>query len=178
MKLKLIAIITVLALLLTSCNFTFTKKTSGGDSGSKTNSTKSVQDDLIAYINEGLMPIADLEKQAVESYQSVSGQNYTDDNTMYEAMTKTVVPNYQQFRDKLVALAPQTKEVKEIHEVYINGVNSQLEGFKMVVEAIEKQDAGIIEQANVKLDAGKAGIDDFKSRINKLAEEYDVTITE
>jgi hypothetical protein len=183
MKKTLVVIITVLTLFLTSCNFLIPKNSSNNNNNNNnTNNTNtkgttvSVQDDLIDYINNGLSPIASLEQQAIDAYQSVSGENYKDDQTMYDAMTKTVIPNYEEFQKKLEALSPQTKEVQDLHAIYINGVNSQMEGFKMVIEALEKSDASIIEQANVKLQAGKAGIDNFKSTMDSMAKQYDVTI--
>ena len=42
-----------------------------------------VQDDVVTYMNESLPSVAEQELEAIGLYESVSGANYTDDETMY-----------------------------------------------------------------------------------------------
>lgn len=75
-----------------------------------------VQDDLINYINSELAPLADLEAEAIEKYESVVGINYTSDIIVYNTLIREVVPTYRKFVDRLEKIRPRTKEVQEVHE--------------------------------------------------------------
>lgn len=135
MKIKLLFVISFF--LLIAC---------GGDS---------VQKDLLNYVNEGIQPLASLESEAIDAYGSVSGENYESDSAMYYTMVETVIPKYEEFYSKLQAIKPTTEEVSKMHQEYIEGAADQLEAFRLIREAIEKQDIDIINTANTDLDKAR-----------------------
>lgn len=135
----------------------------------------SVQDDLLDYINVELVKVTDLENEAVSAYESVSGTNYTNDNTMYQTMVNTVIPKYEQFLSILESIEPETQEVMDIHQTFLDGARLQMDGFNLVVEALEKQDRDLVNTANEKLNQGKSYIDQFQSDLQALAQENGVT---
>lgn len=71
-----------------------------------------VQDDLLNYINKEIEVVADLENKAVSKYESVTGVNYTNDQTLYDALLDEIIPTYQDFLKKLEDISIETDEVK------------------------------------------------------------------
>ena len=54
----------------------------------------------------------------------------------------------------------------------------QLEAFKLIMEAIEKQDPQIIEKANKDLDLAKELIAQWRSDLDELCKTHDVVVGE
>ncbi|MHA7138117.1 hypothetical protein ACRTEV_12730 [Rossellomorea arthrocnemi] len=137
-----------------------------------------VQDDLLNYINEDMKPLAVLEEEAIAEYDSVTGDNYVDDMTTYIHIEEVVVPMYRDFIEQLEAVDPETSEVKELHESYIEAVNIQNNAMLRLLAAIEQQDYEMVADANEMLAEGRAGIRSFTSELERLAEEHNVEITD
>jgi hypothetical protein len=135
-----------------------------------------IQSDILNYVNEELKTAHDLEEKAVSAYKSVAGANYTDDQTMHDALVNEVIPNYTEFINELENVTIETDELKEIHEIYLKGANLQFNGFEKIVEAIEKQDSGLIEEANQLLEEGRLQIEDYNTKLDELAEENNVEV--
>lgn len=135
-----------------------------------------VQDDILNYVNEETTRAAELESKAIAAYEGVSGANYQDDQTMYDALVNEVIPTYSEFMNELEAVTIETDELKEIHEIYLKGADLQHQGFVKIVDALEKQDANIIEEANQLLNEGKKNIEDYQKKLDSLAKDHDVEI--
>ena len=104
-----------------------------------------VQDDLLNYINKEMADTSKLEEKAVSAYEAVSGINFTDDETMHEALVNEVLPNYSKLIDHLTAVNIETDEVQAVHDHFIKGAEAQLKAFETIVEGLEKQDSELIE---------------------------------
>lgn len=133
-----------------------------------------VQEDLINYINVEIPKVADLETEAIDAYESVSGENYESDSTMYYTMTETVVPKYEEFYSILQNIKPSTKEVAVLHKEYVRAAASQLEGFRLILNAIEKQDPEIIVHANENLDEGRALLRIWQTDLDSACTKHNV----
>src|SRR5882724_4886540 len=90
-------------------------------------SSDDVQKDLLNYINTELPKVSALEKEAVAAYESISGNNYTTDSTMYYTIKQTVLPKYEEFSSKLTAIQPATEEISAMHGEYIKAAGDQME---------------------------------------------------
>jgi hypothetical protein len=135
-----------------------------------------VQDDLLNYINKETTTAAQLEDKAISAYGSVSGVNYQDDQTLYDALVTEIIPDYKEFIKELESVDIETDELKEIHDIYLTGANHQYNGFLKIVEALENQDIGMIEEANKMLDEGRKNINEYLDKLNALAEDHNVEI--
>ncbi|MDR7078537.1 Tfp pilus assembly protein PilP [Neobacillus niacini] len=135
-----------------------------------------VQDDILNYINEDLKSAQNLEVKAVSAYEGVAGANYTDDQTMHNALVTAVIPTYTKLLNELESVNIETDELKEIHAIYLSGVQKQFSAFEKIIEAIEKQDSNIIDEANKLLEEGRLQIEDYNDKLDALAEENNVEI--
>jgi hypothetical protein len=139
-------------------------------------STDEVQKDLLNYVNTELPKVAALESEAVDAYASVVGENYKSDSIMYATIQETVIPKYEEFYGKLSSVHPSTKEVTTMHEEYVKAAKDQLEGFKLISLAIEKQDPEIIKQGNTDLDEAKNLIDVWRKDLDEKCKKHGVIL--
>jgi len=136
------------------------------------------QDNLVNYINEDVKPLASLEAEAVRAYEGATGDNYTDDETLYNKLDKEVIPKYSKLIKKVKAIKVSDSEIKKIHQEYIDSAEKQYSAFEMFKEALEKQDASIVTEANKKLSEGKEGLDQYNKDLKALADERNIDFEE
>lgn len=137
-----------------------------------------VQEDLLNYINEELPKIVDLESTVIEGYDNVSGNNYTNDEVMYLSIRDEILPASLRLIEAAEDITPETKEVKDIHEIYISAINTQNSAFTTILSALETQDYEKISIANEKLDDSRKKMRDYTSSITELAKEHNVEFLE
>jgi len=135
-----------------------------------------VQDDLLNYVNKEMKEAAKLEETAVSAYEGVSGTNYQNDQTMYDVLNRDVIPNYSEFIKELDSVKIETDKLREIHEIYIEGADIQFNAFAIIKQAIEEQDADLIQKANDMLADARRHLREYQTKLNKLAKEHDVEI--
>jgi len=133
-----------------------------------------VQLDLLNYINVEMPKVATLETEAIEAYASISGENYQGDSLMYFTIVETIVPKYEEFYTILKDIKPATAEVQSLHKEYIQAAADQLEAFKLILDAIEKQDANIITQANDDLAEGRALLKMWRADLDSACVKHNV----
>ena len=136
--------------------------------------TDKVALDLTNYLNQGVLNIAELEQKSLARYASVTGSNYKNDQTVYEALRDYVIPLCKRFIRGLRALQPETEEVRSLNRIYIDGTESLLEGFKLVMLAIETQDASLIRPANENLEKGRLENERWRNELIALAGKHGV----
>ncbi len=137
-------------------------------------STDPVKKDLITYVNDGMLPLAQDEKAVTDKYESVTGDKYTDDLTLYNTLKDNIIPEYTKFVDKLEAVKTETPEVRALHETYIKAASTQKEAFITMVDALDKQDLNLVNESNAKLSEGRKLFRDFQEQLNTLAKKHDV----
>ncbi|MBN8577252.1 MAG: hypothetical protein J0L66_09925 [Cytophagales bacterium] len=136
-----------------------------------------VQQDLINYINVEMPKVATLESEALEAYESISGANYQNDSTMYYTITETVLPKYEEFYALLKDIKPATEDVNQLHAKYLQAAEDQLQAFKLILDAIEKQDPQIIIAANKDLAEGRALLTTWRASLDSACAKHQVVFT-
>ena len=130
--------------------------------------------DLVEYVNQDILDIAQLEQKALESYASVTGKNYTKDEKVYEALKNDVIPHYGQFIDLLNDINPKTRDVRELHGIIVRGTEYLYNGFKTKMSGIEKKDKYLIREANRQIEKGRAETDKWRKKLEDLCKNYGV----
>ena len=138
--------------------------------------TDAFQKDLLNYINVELPKVASLESEALGAYSSVVGSNYTTDSAMYMKITETVIPKYQQFTGQLEAITPATDELKKVHAEYITAAKEQLKAFNLITDALLKQDANEIKEANAELSKAVTQIESWKTDLLDMCKKHNIVI--
>ncbi|PFG04217.1 hypothetical protein [Bacillus sp. es.034] len=69
---------------------------------------------IINFINEDIKRVAEYEVVAFESLASVSGVNYTDDETLYKELTSTTIPSYEKALGEAESIEREIPELEEM----------------------------------------------------------------
>jgi hypothetical protein len=118
----------------------------------------------------------DIEESAIiEKYDSVMGDNYTDDENFYNKLVNEIVPETKRFVDKLENISSNDKELRDIHEMRISAWNAQLNGFIMMISALETGDISKVTEANDLISKAKKLGRDWEEAIEEYARKYDIS---
>lgn len=91
--------------------------------------------------------LMDDEANVLKRWNSVSGSSYVNDGYMYQALDTYIINNYDDFVTKLEKIQPQTKEVQDLHAMYVQGAEKQLEAFKLMKDGLEKKNKDVMNNA-------------------------------
>lgn len=136
-----------------------------------------IKNDISSYINDSLPALMDLDTIVSDGYASVSGDNYTDDKTMYDVIKDQVMPVSSELIGMAEAIVPKTEEVRTIHEEYISAINTQHSAFGLILSALEAQDYSIVSLANEKMSEARAFMREYIADLYEIAAEYDIEIS-
>lgn len=125
--------------------------------------------DIVTYVNQGLIAIAELEQKSLDSYASITGKNATTDLKLLDTLRDFIVPTYKRFLTGLRAIKPETQEVRKVHSIYVKAAESTLEGFQTLMIGLENNDQKIIQQGNKKLEEGRLGIEQWRIELTELS---------
>jgi hypothetical protein len=106
-----------------------------------------VQEDLIEYLNKRLK-VVNLWKEAEKYYDSVGGENYTDDQTMYITVKSQVLPRFSEVVEKAEEIQPATKEVSDLHEIYVESANLEHNAIIILLSALERSNVELTAKSN------------------------------
>ncbi len=142
------------------------------------NAKNPVTDDLLSYINTELPKVAKYEEAAIDAYDSVSGDNYTDDDDMYEALIDVVLPNYRKLVNGIEAITIKlkTKQVRKLNEKYVEAANTQLNAFTLLEIMLRTQNGDRMVEYNERLDKGRRLIREWQIELNDLCEKNGVEL--
>ncbi len=135
-----------------------------------------VAPDLVTYVNQGILNISALEKKAFESYASVTGQNYTSDEAVFNALKDDVIPTYSRYIYLLKKIEVDTLEVLQLHRIYIQGAELLEKGFRTKMSGIENENVNLINRGNSEIEAGYAITEKWRSELTTLYKAHGVKI--
>ncbi len=124
--------------------------------------------DIVNYVNQGLISIAELEKKSLERYASVAGKNFTSNRKLLETLKDFVIPTYKRFVTGLRSISPETQDVRNVHAIYLKAAEATLEGFQTIMIGLENNDERIIQEGNKKLEEGRIGVEKWRAELNEL----------
>jgi protein involved in polysaccharide export with SLBB domain len=130
--------------------------------------------DLVDYVNRGLTSIEELEKNALDRYDSVTGKNYFTDEKVYDALRNDIIPEYERLVDLLRDVKPKTMEVMELHLIYIRNSEDILGGFRAKMLGLDKKDAQLIKAANKQIEDGRRANEKWREELANLLKKYGV----
>ena len=130
-----------------------------------------VKIDLKNYSNQ-IKQISAQEEDALKRWNSVSGDNFVNDGYMYQALDTYIIDNYSQFLEKLNGIKPQTKEIQELNNIYIQAAQKQLNGFKMMRDGLEKHNKDIMKKSYQLLTEGRTEEKNWVKKYEELSKSH------
>ena len=130
------------------------------------------------YVNTSMTTIGVLETSLLESYTSVVGNNYTNDNALYTELKLKTLNRAQALNSEAIRIgeALTDEEIKEVHDLYVSYSAEFLEALNLLKSAIEQKDLTISAQATEKLNSANTFAQEYQARLQSLAEEYEVEL--
>jgi hypothetical protein len=136
-------------------------------------STDLVQEDLLNYWNEQMVPLDSEETAIMDAFNNAIGDNYTSDEDLLVVLEK-ITPQYKKLNERIEAIRPETPEIKALHELYIVASNQQYNAFLQMNAAIKQADENLVVEANQKIDEASASLREYENKLIELQKEHDV----
>ena len=108
--------------------------------------------------------IADDEEYIADKYQAMFDDNL-DDYDIYTTLRDDIIPKAKDFMEKLEEISPKDKELRKIHNIWIDAWNMQYGAFTLILSAVENSDSAQATEANDRLDMAKKLFRDFKDAL-------------
>lgn len=137
---------------------------------------KEAQEAAQNYIDTASLTLGTLEKQMLESYTSVIGENYTDDSTMCMEFVLNTIPMATNLKTTADGITESitNEDVLKVHNIYLNYV-SEFEGaLRLLLTAVDEQDQTIAAEANAMLNNANTYSVEFREALQELQEEYNL----
>lgn len=134
-----------------------------------------VKDDLYTYLTE-MTEVQELQKSAINEYNTCVANEEADSQQLLSSLQNSIIPNYENYLEKLNAVAPETEEVQNIKTVCVNGANKQLEALNKVAEAIEACDTDLLNEADTLIVESETLFSDYENQLNALAAEHEINL--
>ncbi len=116
----------------------------------------SLADELVTYINDDMPAILSLEEQMTASFDSITGDNFTNDADMYTEIAEVTLPAVTEMNTLATAIVPENKELNAVHSLLCEYTAKYMEGYAALLTALEAQDEAMVESANVALEEAAA----------------------
>ena len=181
LKNVMFTLLAICCLVLAGCNYEV-KVSSNSNEGQETNSAdkentlseKEKQAALLDFINGDIAKVSSFEVEAFQSFSSVSGENYINDELMYEELTSTTVPAYEKALEETEKLEAPFPEMEPLLEQIKTASNAFYEALLLQKQALEEQDEEIMNQANEKLLEYSDLIGAYHEDMKALTNEYNI----
>lgn len=138
--------------------------------------TKTVQEDLVEFINDELPGIATDKDNALTIYNSYFNGTEVDNSALLTDLKSKAIPSLEKYIENLSAIEVETDEVKEVKQAYLMGVQKQYEAMKMVVNAVENEMPDYLVQAEALIVEAQTYMNDYENKVKELAASNQITI--
>ena len=137
-----------------------------------------VADDLVQYVETDLKAILPKEQEAISNYNMVCEQtNKLSSKEVIQKFETSILPDYKEFLDNLKKLQPQTQEVRELKDIYVEGATLQYEAMNMIVEALKQQDSNKMKEADELIVKAKSKLQTYEVKLTRLAKDNEIGVT-
>ncbi|MDQ0233429.1 hypothetical protein [Metabacillus malikii] len=175
---KLSLTIAIVFILVGCSHFPSSVKITVGEQEDSTSNSeltyKDKQKEIVDFINEDMNEIASYEKKANEALAKVSGENFRNDKELHTVLTNEVLPEYEKAIEKAKSLEVTTDELNPIKEEILGVLDIYYKALLLEKEALEKNDAKLIEQSNAMVDDYLNALSDYHKNMETLAEKYGI----
>jgi hypothetical protein len=155
-----------LVLSLTACTVNVGVPNGSGSSTQTQNESALSSSAIDEYLNQ-INSLVGQESELLGRYGSVTGENYTDDLTMFNTLVE-LLPDVQKFIAEIETITPSDSNLAAIHQKFIDGWNLQAKGMTLATAALQEQDFGKMAEANEALAEGRSLLASFAKELESL----------
>lgn len=168
-KLYIIGVTAALACALAGCG----KKDTTADAGA------SVKDDVIEFVNVELPTAKADHDSAIATYNAYFADGSNQDLATYkDALQNTAIPTMEKCITTISGLETETDEVKALKDTYLQSVQKEYEAMKMVVSAIDGENADYLTQADSLISEAASLMNDYQTQLQTIANEQGIVVNQ
>lgn len=170
------SIITVVLMLVGCSNDSSTseKQETKGNVSKEGLSYEEKQKEIVDFINNDIQKIVAYETEANQQLATVSGNNYSSDEELYEVLMSKVIPTYEKAVNEAKDLQVSAEELEPMKSKIGEATGTYYEALMLEKEALEKKDKGLIEESNAKGQEYVELINSYHEDMKDLASEYEI----
>lgn len=131
-----------------------------------------VADDLLDYLNNRMQPLNPLLDDAGRAYERF--RKATSDRRALRVLRQQVIPKHQAVSHRLRAIQPRTREVREIHALYLRAQALRGDSLSQMADAIENRSLRRMKAANDKIAAAIQSLTAWDKRLDALTRAHDL----
>ncbi len=162
---KISFIILILFLLFTGCSKNSIKE------------NDLIKKELTKYLEQDITSIEYIEKNSITSFNTfVSDENKTS-TELINFLENELIPQYQDFYNKLTTINPTNKEILTAHTYYETATKYQLDAFNAYLEGLKQFDYEKIKNVNLLINSSKEYLKMHKNELISIAEKYKIEYT-
>lgn len=132
---------------------------------------------ILTFINEDVAATSENQSIAFDELAQVTGENYTDDETVYRTLEEKIIPAYEQVVATSKAIEPQIEALEVPKEMLVEATELCLDSFQLRLEAIEKQDMEMMEEADATYNKYYERIEEYHEEVKTIANQHDIDYT-
>ena len=138
-----------------------------------------VKADVIEFVNEELPTAKADHDSAIAIYNAYFAEGSNQDLETYKtSLQDSAIPTMEKCIQTISGLEVQTDEVKALKDSYLQSVQKEYEAMKMVVSAIDGENADYLTQADSLISEAATLMSDYQTKLQTIANEQGIIINQ
>jgi len=133
-----------------------------------------VQDDLLDYLNNRIVPLHPLEQKGM-AYENCVRKAGSERQAL-RALRQQVISAYRLLLNKLKAIRPRTKEVQNVHALHLRAAATYLSALSQMETAIARRSPRRMRAATRQARLANKLFTAFGKRLDELAKAHNVVL--
>ncbi|MBI4864056.1 MAG: HEAT repeat domain-containing protein [Candidatus Riflebacteria bacterium] len=133
---------------------------------------EAVGEELSAFLDEGLAGVQTAAESLIKSYESAAGQDGRGDAALQSVLKTKIIPGWKELLAKVRAIPVSKPDVKRLKDRYVSSAALRLDGFQLLVVAIERQEKDLIEGAKQRIRDADRMMKDWAAAKAKLLAQH------
>ena len=139
----------------------------------------SVKDDVVEFVNEELPAAKADHDNAIGIYNAYfAGSSDQDLDAFKTSLQDTAIPAMENCITTISNIEVATDEVKALKDSYLQSVQKECEAMKMVVSAIDGENADYLTQADSLIAEAATLRSDYQTKLQAIANEQGIVVNQ
>lgn len=136
-----------------------------------------VKSDVIEFVNEELPTAKADHDNAIAIYNAYFAEGSDQDlDTFKASLQDSAIPKMENCIQTINGIEVATDEVRDLKNVYLQSVQKEYEAMKMVVSAIDGQNADYLTQADSLISEARTLMSDYQLKLQTIAGEQGIVV--
>jgi len=134
------------------------------------------RDEIVNFVDVSFPSIRGDWDNAVDLYNTYFTSDDIDATQFAKDLKETAIPQVERFISNLSAIDLSSSEAQEIQNLYLQAATKQKDAMMSVADAIEQENAELLEQAESYISEANTYLSECDSKLNAAAATYGFTV--